>query len=193
MTLKLSQRLDILFENRLDVEYENEYFRIISIPTQLGEYLAFDPKRDTVSVLGFKGDSGVDGQCLIRKEDISAWDYEDKSRPYHYCCIRGGVKKGESDVLAAKRELEEESGYKITGDRLYDLGQMYHSKESTASTHLFAADLNNLQRFNSEGDGSVSEVKSSNEWLSLTECCTDKVKDPLVQVSILRLIGKFIG
>jgi 8-oxo-dGTP pyrophosphatase MutT (NUDIX family) len=190
MNSRLSEDIDKLFGNDSDVEYEDDFFRVVRVPGRNDDYVAFDPKRNTVAVLGFRGSVGQNGECLVRKEEIPSWNNESKSRPYHYCCIRGGVEDGEDPRFAAKRELKEEAGYEVQSQRFYDLGTMHHSKENVAETHLFGVDLSDEVKFNASGDGSYAEEIASNEWLTMAECCQNHIKDPLIHVSMIRLIGK---
>lgn len=190
MMSRLSEDLDKLFGNDPNVRYEDDYFRVVEVPQTGDDYVAFDPKRRTVAVLGFRGKVGAEGECLVRKEQIPAWNNESKSRPYHYCCIRGGIEEGEDPQYSAKRELQEEAGYEVQTKDLYDLGTMYHSKENMANTHLYGVNLTDCVRFNDDGDGSYSEEIASNEWVKMSECCQKHIKDPLIHVALIRLIGK---
>lgn len=61
----------------------------------------------------------------------------------------GGVKRSETNMQAALRELEEEAGVVIALDRLKDLGELKPSKQKrwpVARLHLFSARLDKKQK-----------------------------------------------
>jgi 8-oxo-dGTP pyrophosphatase MutT (NUDIX family) len=88
--------------------------------------------------------------------------------------ITGGLDKaGESPIVCAVRELEEEAGIRLHNyDNIIELGEVFDSKCSDHKTILFAVDMAKAKFTEVElsGDGTIYEAGSYAEWVSEEEC-----------------------
>lgn len=54
---------------------------------------------------------------------------------------KGHIEKGETYIDCAKRELEEETGYKITNEKIYDIGLCAYTSYKDLYIYAFKTDL----------------------------------------------------
>jgi 8-oxo-dGTP pyrophosphatase MutT (NUDIX family) len=105
------------------------------------------------------------------------------------CALTGGIEEGEQyPLVAAMRELKEESGIIPFNSEVIVLGTLRPSKASDSTAYLFAVDLNDLEKkhkYVGKGDGTKGEEGSYCAWVSEQEAINSK--DPLLISAIARL------
>ncbi|MED3976113.1 NUDIX domain-containing protein [Priestia megaterium] len=103
------------------------------------------------------------------------------------CSITGGLDKdGESAIVTAWRELQEEGGYKVPVENIVSLGSVRPSKASDTTTHLFAVDLGlDYEKVEATGDGTLCEEGAYCKWVSRDDILLSK--DPLLHAIYSRL------
>ena len=119
-------------------------------------------------------------EYLLRQEIIPAWGMVPK-----HCSVTGMVDEGEDVVLAALRELSEETGYHIDKNEIIVLGNSRLGKSCDTSVFLFSADLTNSRRGKSKPDGSILEKFGKAQWGESDDVV--RISDPLVHVMYNRL------
>jgi 8-oxo-dGTP pyrophosphatase MutT (NUDIX family) len=98
--------------------------------------------------------------------------------------ITGGMdKEGESPLMCAVRELEEEAGVRLKDtNAVINLGYSFDSKMSDHETVLYAVDMDkaNYELVHATGDGSKWEENAYARWVTEEQC---------ILASELRLAG----
>jgi 8-oxo-dGTP pyrophosphatase MutT (NUDIX family) len=99
--------------------------------------------------------------------------------------ITGGVELGESVEEAARKELWEETGYRVGVDDLFSLGQVRPSKSADTIVYLFAIDVTGKSQSAPPGDGTCFEANASIVWVDYDRGI--QIVDPLFITAIIRL------
>lgn len=159
-----------LFENNFVAIKENMGYSYLHIVRSNGRLVAILPYRVV----------NGEQEYLARVEICPAHSLE--AATYS---ITGGVEKNESLVAAAKRELNEESGYTVEMEDFVHLGEVRPSKQSDTIVGLFAVDVSNKEQHAILGDGSRWEQNASVKWVSFEDGLN--VVDPLFITALARL------
>ncbi len=131
----------------------------------------------TVAVVPFRRLSDGTIEILTNVQPVHAWaaqfefDVENVDDPNgkFVTSFTGGIEEGENHRAAALRELREESGYDIPGERLSLLGWFFLGKASSTMVYVYIADVTDLPDPDQpEGDGSVFESASETLWFPIT-------------------------
>ena len=118
-------------------------------------------------------------EYLLRNEVTPCWHLTEPQ----VSALTGGV-EDDGVILSALRELEEESGYKVSEDELIHLGTCRGTKSCDTIYHLFSVNLTDHERGEALGDGSSLENYDSYCYWDYD---IDEAVDPVVYVLFDRL------
>lgn len=136
--------------------HKNPWLSLKKMYGPTGEYVFSHEERcngKIVAVLPYK--DAEEGQVyLARSEFTPPWS----TKVNFMSSITGGVDTGENPTEAARRELEEETGYSVPVESLLPLGTCHGVKSSDTVYYLYAVNVSSLP-----GDGNPSSYQDANE------------------------------
>ncbi|KKN06102.1 hypothetical protein LCGC14_1080610 [marine sediment metagenome] len=162
--------------------YKNKWLSVKKTPDNYYYVHEERSKGHLVAVLGWRGK-----EILGRYERCPA-----HSQKIELCSLTGGIDSRKSNwqqaaLHYAQKELEEESGIKVSQNRFVSLGTVKHSKSADTIVHLFSIELIKEEPVeNPKGDNSEGEKGAYCKWVSLKEAID--CKDPLVHAMILMIL-----
>lgn len=124
--------------------------------------------KDSVAILLFKVENN-ELYCLIRKQPLCALLDGVKDHVLGNCPITGSIEQDENYKITAIREVEEESGYILNIDKLVDIGFYIVGTQTNEKCFIYIADVTGLKNKIPEGDGSLDESVSYNEWVKFKD------------------------
>lgn len=161
--------------------FEHPTFDVVSID----EYVGIQGKTMTVAVLPYS----VDEHSIIQSIGLLREPNPFRAEQYADTLITGTVEyEDDSLLLAAIRELKEESGYAVEDrERWLFLGTLYLYKDSDKMIPVFAVDVTSIEPGAVEGDGSKKEANAKLHMTDVREgiACDES----LVLSSFLRLFN----
>jgi 8-oxo-dGTP pyrophosphatase MutT (NUDIX family) len=120
---------------------KNKWLSLKKLFGPTGEYVISHEERckgHIVAVLPYVPDSvGQESYVIARQEFTPPWSQSELK----LSSITGGVDEGEEPVVAAARELFEETGMKAPVELFHDLGTVHGAKSSDSVYHLFTVDV----------------------------------------------------
>ena len=173
-------------EEKTKVVFENKYMKMI----EKGGW-TFVEESDLICVVPILMDRQ---QVLIRFEDIPPFTYKD-GKQGHVTVISGTIEDGETPKQTLIRELEEEAGIRLRPNVVIEFfDKLYASKGNTMQVNLCILPLYNydFDEVKIEGDGSISEEKSSTIHLSW-ERLEDVEPEDFVSKILFKEAIEFIG
>jgi 8-oxo-dGTP pyrophosphatase MutT (NUDIX family) len=144
----------------------------------------------TVAILPWRMNIGKEIlEFLIINEVRPCWSIQDDDlEKKHYQSITGAIDIGERPVIAAMRELVEETGFKVEKNKMVSLGNSFVSKASDTIYHLFCVNLNEI----SPGKKETTEMaEQSAETFWFEENQLHNIADPLVAQMYLKFKNNF--
>lgn len=168
------------------VVFENKYMNVIE-----NDGYTFVEESDLICVIPILIDRQ---QVLIRFEDVPPFTYKD-GKQGHVTVISGTIEEEETPEQTLIRELEEEAGIRLRPNVVIEFfDKLYTSKGNTMQINLCILPLYNydFDEVKIEGDGSVSEGKSSTIHLSWEKLEDVQIEDFVSKVLFKEAID-FIG
>ena len=140
------------------------------------------PLLGNVVVLPYVKEDGKITKVGVMKEVNPLW-----GEGTHVTTITGGIENGEDNLVAAKRELKEESGYDVEDtDKWQFICETSVSKLIDAKQPCFVVDVTGLDTGEAEKDGTINEELSSFELLDASEAI-DSCKDAYIGMLLYKL------
>lgn len=122
--------------------------------------------KDSVAVFLLKrsGEKPEQYEVLIRQQHlcIDNQEVDGKFRLFP-CPVTGALEEGESPEAAAKREVYEETGYRVQAS---PMGQYIVGTQVNEICYLYYADVTNMKPDVAQQDGTYMESIAKNEWHS---------------------------
>jgi 8-oxo-dGTP pyrophosphatase MutT (NUDIX family) len=180
--------LNHLAENPPDEVYmiKNKWLSLKKLFGPTGEYVFSHEERcggNIVAILPYQKAADGSRQVMAREEFTPPWSITD----LQLSCITGGVDAGEAALVAALRELYEETGITAPAEALVSLGTVRGSKSSDSVYHLFTVDvtpyLAEAKVVEGEDD---NEKRAHNVWVHPSLDGLDG-RDPILYTMLHRL------
>ena len=113
-----------LYERRFALDlYRVSHRKFNGHTTRILDRIIFERGTDAVAILPFDPESGE----VVLIEQFRPGALKDPVSPWLIEIVAGMIDKGESEIEAAIRELQEESGIKITAEHLHYINSVYPS------------------------------------------------------------------
>ena len=87
----------------------------------------------------------------------------------------------------ARDELREEGGYDCPIEKIYTLGKIFCTTQSSEHVYLFLADCTGLEYIGMSLDKNEDSWRHYNEWVDLTNDLALKIEDPRALAILFRL------
>lgn len=202
-----------LFQRYAAVSLDDRYIKVIKftdIPEAIGmegnDVVVFDSKwvkvkqsdkgflflerknRDSIAVLLLR-DVGEDKpyEMLVRYQPLCV-DHQ-----LHACPITGGIDHPDQLLIdLARKEIEEEAGYEVGTDRIYEFGSYIVGTQTNEKCHMFLCDVTGLEPTIPQGDGTYHESISYNSWEPITNLYNCDYSAMRIFSGLMEEIGEFM-
>ena len=165
----------------MKIVYNNKWLKVLENenPDKSTYYIIYEQNK--VAILPYHINEEGKPMVVFLKEPLKNW-----GKKSEYTCVTGTIEKNEEHFVAAKRELEEETGIKIEDDDKWSyIGKFNKSKSSTSHVHCYLVDIDDAQPIVRRTDGSYFEKNTKVMYTSsVVQLLTN---DIILQFMILNL------
>jgi 8-oxo-dGTP pyrophosphatase MutT (NUDIX family) len=167
---------------RKEILWSNDWMKVVQVD---GWFTCYE-KLDGISVLIL---DPLHNKILMRREYCPP--YVEEKGQLALTSLTGGIEKKEYNLIdayeTAVKEVEEESGIKISKEDLSYHGSIYSTKASEHQTHLFSLEYDSNIPLPSDikGDGTLGEEGAFVEWHDFEEVLLN-TKSPCILSTIVR-------
>lgn len=173
---------------KTEILYKGKYFNVIEKEENNASVIGIDEHNENVIVLPYTLTELEEIESIGVLNEFNTLRYKN----YSITCITGDIEDDEDALKAAKRELQEESGFnQEDNNKWIFLGNLTTSKLSTQEHPCFAVDISGLKQNNKKGDGSKNEELSQFKLLTLDKLILEE--DCFVLSMLMKLFVKKYG
>jgi len=164
----------------------NKWLSLKKLYGPTGEYVISHEERcagKIVAVLPYVPDSvGRESYVIVRNEFTPPWSQSE----LQMSSITGGVDEGEEPVVAAARELFEETGMKAPVSELVSLGTVRGTKSSDTMYYLFTVDVSKYLKDYKEVTGEDDNEKRAHNTTIIPVNENPEIRDTILHSLLYR-------